>query len=188
MSLETAIVIAAINGEELSPKIATSEKYKHWISVEDFRRCITCANNHGKIWLMSEKPNIKFRAHSNCRCVIIKMQTIEAGTATINGLAGADWALKYSVVLPEYYISKQNLRALGWKKGKDISDIIKGKVLTKGVYYNANGHLPQKEGREWQEADINYIRGKRNGQRIVWSNDGLIFVTYDHYETFYEIV
>lgn len=38
------------------------------------------------------------------------------------------------------------------------------------------------------EADINYMGGYRDGDRIVFSNDGLIFVTYNHYETFYEIV
>ncbi len=43
-------------------------------------------------------------------------------------------------------------------------------------------------GRTWYEADINYSNGKRNKQRILYSNDGLIFVTYDHYETFIEIV
>ncbi len=37
-------------------------------------------------------------------------------------------------------------------------------------------------------ADINYYEGKRNKHRILWSNDGLMFVTYDHYETFYEII
>ena len=37
------------------------------------------------------------------------------------------------------------------------------------------------------EADINYNKGKRNRQRILYSNDGLIFATYDHYQTFYEI-
>lgn len=30
------------------------------------------------------------------------------------------------------------------------------------------------------------INGKRNGHRLLWSNDGLMFVTYDHYVTFYE--
>ena len=48
--------------------------------------------------------------------------------------------------------------------------------------------MPHKDGRVWYEADINYKTGKRNTQRIVWSNDGLIFVPYDHYDTFYEIV
>lgn len=42
-------------------------------------------------------------------------------------------------------------------------------------------------GRIWYEADINYYEGRRNKHRILFPNDGLIFVTYDHYLTFYEI-
>ncbi|MBQ3085849.1 MAG: hypothetical protein IJC45_00790 [Clostridia bacterium] len=61
-------------------------------------------------------------------------------------------------------------------------------MIYNGVYNNSNGHLPQASGRIWYEADINYKVGPRNSQRIVWSNDGLVFVTYDHYETFYEII
>ena len=56
-----------------------------------------------------------------------------------------------------------------------------------GEYGNQNGHLPEAANRSWYEADINYYNGKRNSQRILWSNDGLIFVTYDHYKTFVEI-
>ena len=40
----------------------------------------------------------------------------------------------------------------------------------------------------WYEADINYSDGYRALHRILYSNDGLIFVTYDHYKTFVEIV
>ena len=36
--------------------------------------------------------------------------------------------------------------------------------------------------------NINCKSGKRNTERVVYSNDGLIFVTYDHYHTFYEII
>ena len=39
----------------------------------------------------------------------------------------------------------------------------------------------------WYEADIDYQSGYRNTYRILYSNDGLIFVTYDHYQTFYEV-
>jgi len=39
----------------------------------------------------------------------------------------------------------------------------------------------------WYEADINYTGGARNRERVVYSNDGLVFVTYDHYHTFYEV-
>ncbi|MBR6572639.1 MAG: hypothetical protein IKK77_02865 [Clostridia bacterium] len=61
-------------------------------------------------------------------------------------------------------------------------------MITKGVYKNRNGHLPNENGRVWYEADINYKGGFRNGQRIIYSNDGQLFATYDHYQTFFEIV
>lgn len=61
-------------------------------------------------------------------------------------------------------------------------------MITMGEYLNEDNHLPDAPGRIWYEADINYYEGRRNRHRILWSNDGLIFVTYDHYETFYEVV
>lgn len=56
------------------------------------------------------------------------------------------------------------------------------------VYYNRDGHLPSASGRTWYEADINYRSGYRTPERVLYSNDGLIFVTYDHYHTFIEVV
>ena len=55
------------------------------------------------------------------------------------------------------------------------------------VYKNREGKLPHANGRIWYEADINYTSGHRGTERILYSNDGLVFVTYDHYRTFYEI-
>lgn len=51
-------------------------------------------------------------------------------------------------------------------------------------FENRDGILPEKKNRLWYEADINYKGGYRNKQRVVFSNDGLVFVTYDHYKTF----
>ena len=48
--------------------------------------------------------------------------------------------------------------------------------------------LPSADGRIWYEADIDYEGGYRNDSRILYSNDGLIFATYDHYKTFYEVL
>ena len=62
-----------------------------------------------------------------------------------------------------------------------------GKMIGGNVYHNKEKKLPDISGRVWYEADINYTEGFRNRQRILYSNDGLIFVTYDHYQTFYEI-
>ena len=61
-------------------------------------------------------------------------------------------------------------------------------MLTKGAYKNRDKRLPDVPGRIWYEADINYSFGYRGGERIPYSNDGLIFATYDHYATFVEIV
>jgi hypothetical protein len=61
-------------------------------------------------------------------------------------------------------------------------------MITRGIYYNDNNHLPVENGRIWYEADINYEKGYRGNDRILFSNDGLIFITYDHYKTFVEIV
>lgn len=116
------------------------------------------------------------------------MQAIQAGTATVKGVDGADWSLKYNGKLPEYYVTAKEAIAKNWKPGKRLSDFFPEKMISIGIYKNRDGHLPQKTNRVWHEADINYKTGKRNNQRIVWSNDGLMFVTYDHYENFYEIV
>ena len=106
----------------------------------------------------------------------------------MNGIKGADWTLKYEGELPDYYIAIKDIYNLGWKKGKKPIEYAPGKMITGGIYQNRNGHLPQKERRIWFEADINYAQGSRNSQRAVWSDDGLIFVTYDHYATFHEII
>lgn len=186
--LVNAVNKALAKGQQLALRISTSNHYKHWISVDDLRRCFECKKNHGKIWLVSETPVPSPPAHPNCRCVFERMKAISAGTATINGEDGADWKIKHEGSLPDYYISIQDAVNAGWRYGRWPSNFVPGKMLTGGVYNNDDGHLPMNTNRQWYEADINYSTGRRNKQRIVWSNDGLIFVTYDHYETFYEIV
>lgn len=116
------------------------------------------------------------------------LKAILAGDANTNGINGADWYLKNNGELPDYYINDEELLELGWRPGKRISSFAPGKMYTRGVYDNSDNHLPNADGRIWYEADINYTPGKRNKHRILWSNDRLIFVTYDHYITFYEFV
>ncbi len=47
-------------------------------------------------------------------------------------------------------------------------------------YLKVHGKLP--------DYYITYETGRRGAERILFSNDGLIFVTYDHYDTFIEIM
>ena len=81
------------------------------------------------------------------------------------------------------------MQTFGWiPKEGNLDGIFPGKAIGGSVYYNRNGHLPSASGRVWYEADINYSGGFRGAERILYSNDGLIFVTYDHYESFAEVV
>ncbi|MCD8181008.1 MAG: phage head morphogenesis protein, partial [Firmicutes bacterium] len=126
--------------------------------------------------------------HPNCNCALIVLLCIKAGTATIDGLSGTDYYIKYYGLLPENYLSKREARAVGWKSYKgNLRDVTSDGTIGGDIYYNDDAKLPVASGRTWHEADINYTGGYRNTHRILYSNDGLIFVTYDHYETFYEI-
>ena len=116
------------------------------------------------------------------------MRTKTVGTATNMGYNGADAQIFYMKKLPSYYISKKQARKAGWQDWKgNLNDVLPDKMIGGDIYKNKEGKLPSAPGRVWYEADINYDNGYRNRQRILYSSDGLIFVTYDHYQTFYEI-
>ena len=168
----------------LPPEVLESENYQNWITIIDIKTCPVCLSFHGKIFDNSTPISVNCPVHDRCRCSIEKMKAVKAGNGTKDGKNGADYWIMYRSALPEYYISKDELVALGWKAGRSPAKFAKDKMLTKGEYENRDGKLPQKIGRVWYEADINYYSGRRNGHRILWSNDGLIFITYNHYQTF----
>ena len=116
------------------------------------------------------------------------MDVLPAGYATQDGLDGADYWLTHKGKLPENYLTKEEAKLLGWENKKgNLADVAKGKIIGGNIYHNRAGKLPQANGRIWYEADINYTSEYRGTERILYSNDGLVFVTYDHYQTFYEI-
>ena len=92
-----------------------SKNYKHWISVVDDKRCIDCEEMHGKIYAIDENPIPSPPLHYFCRCYIETMKAILAGKATDKGKDGADWWLKNTGDLPDYYITRQDAKKLVWK-------------------------------------------------------------------------
>lgn len=166
-----------------------SVNWEMWKAVLDYRLCLKCKVMHGQIYDMKSTPNPSPPLHPYCRCRIEAMDAIAAGNGTKDGAGGADIWLKVNGQLPPNYISYKDAIKAGWKKNLgNLSQVVPGKMLARGRYWNRNGHLPQKQGRIWYEADINYKYGYRGDDRILYSNDGLIFVTYDHYMTFIEII
>jgi hypothetical protein len=166
-----------------------STRYVTWKASLDLKTCLSCRDMNGKIYEIGEAIDPEPPLHPNCRCKIERLKALLAGTATKKGVLGADWWLKTYGKLPDYYITKQDAVKQGWKPALgNFGNIAPGKMITRGIYKNIDGHLPSSPGRVWYEADINYTQGYRGLGRILFSNDGLIFVTYDHYGTFYEIV
>ena len=161
---------------------------RNWVATLDLKTCPKCRSRHGQIYQMDETPDTEPPFHPNCRCKIKSMEAVIAGEGTKDGQNGADYWMKYIADLPDYYITRDELLSLGWEKGKSPAKFAPGKMVTMGIYRNDDNRLPQISGRVWYEAGINYYSGRRNGHRLLWSNDGLRFVTYNHYETFLEII
>ncbi len=177
---------------------APSGRWLCWRTFVGPNSCAFCVDTNGKIIDLlnyyetlpvymgapAEPP-----VHPNCRCVIMEMPAMRAGTVTINGMEGADWYLLTIGELPPYYLSKKKARTLGWKKEKgNLGNVAPGMMIGGDIFWNNNGKLPELLGRVWYEADINYMYGYRGDHRIVYSNDGLVFVTYGHYTSYYEII
>lgn len=86
--------------------------------------------------------------------------------------------------LPDNFIAKKQAQALGWE-GDSLEPYAPGKCIGGSRFGNYEGTLPEKDGRTYTECDIDTLgASKRGAKRIVFSNDGLIYYTEDHYETF----
>lgn len=91
--------------------------------------------------------------------------------------------------LPPNYITKQQAQELGWVSSKgNLWEVTDRMVIGGDRFGNREKLLPELTGRQYYECDVNYNGGFRGAERLVYSNDGLIFYTSDHYSTFSEIL
>lgn len=86
--------------------------------------------------------------------------------------------------LPDNFITKKEAQALGWEGGS-LEPYAPGMCIGGDYFGNYEGNLPKEKSREYHECDIDTLGARgRGAKRIVYSNDGLIYYTEDHYETF----
>jgi len=86
--------------------------------------------------------------------------------------------------LPDNFMTKDEARKLGWEVGS-LEEYAPGMAIGGDKFGNYEGILPKAKGRQYYECDIDTIgRDSRGAKRLVYSNDGLIYYTEDHYETF----
>lgn len=86
--------------------------------------------------------------------------------------------------LPDNFITKSEAERLGWEGGS-VERYAPGKCIGGDKFGNREGLLPKASGRQYYECDIDTLGAdSRGAKRIVFSNDGLIYYTDDHYESF----
>lgn len=83
--------------------------------------------------------------------------------------------------LPENYITKNEARDLGWSGGS-VEKYAPGYAIGGDKFGNREGVLPDGT---YHECDIDTIgQNSRGAKRLVYADDGRIYYTEDHYETF----
>ena len=96
-------------------------------------------------------------------------------------------SLKQTGSIPTNFITKAEAEALGWRPGKALENYAPGKQIGGDVFENTTQILPSAPGRIWYEADVGLTgtmsRSKQPGTRLLYSNDGQLYITYDHYQT-----
>ncbi len=84
--------------------------------------------------------------------------------------------------LPSNFITKREASDLGWTGGS-LEPYAPGKCIGGDYFSNYEGLLP--EGKRYTECDIDTLGAKKRGaKRIVFSDDGYIYYTDNHYESY----
>lgn len=85
--------------------------------------------------------------------------------------------------LPDNYMTKAEARKHGWNGGA-LNRVVEGMCIGGDVFSNFEEVLPDIDG-TYYECDIDTLTKKKRGaKRIVFSDEGDIYYTPDHYETF----
>jgi hypothetical protein len=88
--------------------------------------------------------------------------------------------------LPSKFVTKKEAKGQGWRPGKDLWSVsaLRGASIGGDRFGNRERRLPDNS---WREADLDYKGGRRGAKRLVFSGDGVRYVTVDHYRTFVEV-
>lgn len=184
-AVKTGYIIPTIQKSRVT---CVSRRWRKWKTLIAPGTCGYCLRMNGRILAIADNAWYNIPVHLNCGCSSENVTAIVAGTATNGGMNGVDRYLLLFGCLPSGYLTKEAARKAGWKPALgNLDEILPGMMIGGDIYKNRDHRLPESVGRTWYEADFDYDGGYRNHCRLVYSNDGLVFITYDHYLTFLEI-
>lgn len=126
-------------------------------------------------------------AETQAETTVGQQKTIEEGGSYTDKDSVALYLHTYGR-LPDNYITKKQAEAAGWvSKEGNLWEVAPGKSIGGSRFGNYEKKLPEQKGRIWYEGDINFDGSYRGAERIVYSDDGLIYYTGDHYQTFEQL-
>lgn len=100
-------------------------------------------------------------------------------------------SLRTTGALPSNFVTKQHAIKLGWQPGKALANYLPNGQIGGDEFLNTTGVVPSINGRIWYEADVGLVptmkRASQPGTRLLYSSDGLLYISPDHYETVYPI-
>ena len=130
-----------------------------------------------------------------------KTETVSYGSTSSDGVSGNENSsvqvsieklteektvisyVKQNHKLPDYYITKNEARKQGWDPSRgNLCDVLPGKAIGGDKFGNREGRLP--DGEKYFEADVNYHCGGRNADRIIYTLNGDVYLTKNHYKSF----
>ena len=106
-----------------------------------------------------------------------------AGLRDVAGFVDAVQTLRSAHQLPSRYVTKEAATARGWHGG-GLCALWPGHVIGGDQFHYFAAALPNAPGRTYQEADLDSDCRSCGAKRLIFSNDGLIYLTVDHYNTF----
>ncbi|MDL2206905.1 ribonuclease [Eubacteriales bacterium OttesenSCG-928-N13] len=90
--------------------------------------------------------------------------------------------------LPKNFVTKKQAEEAGWDaQSGNLNDVLPGCSIGGDHFGNHEGLLPEAQGRRYTECDIDYTHGHRGGKRIVFSSDGMVFYSANHYKDFEQL-
>ncbi|WP_278352058.1 ribonuclease domain-containing protein [Chryseobacterium gleum] len=126
----------------------------------------------------------------------VKKETVNYGSTSSDGNSSSQVSIdqlteektvisyvKQNHRLPDYYITKNEARKQGWNPSKgNLCEVLPGKAIGGDKFGNREGRLP--DGEKYFEADVNYHCGGRNADRIIYTRNGDVYLTKNHYKSF----
>ena len=110
----------------------------------------------------------------------LDLKTTEAANEVVE-------SLRATGQLPSNYVTKGDAAQQGWQPGKALNNSVPSGQIGGDVFYNTTNVVPSASGRTWYEADIGLTgtmsRSNQPGTRLLYSSDGLLYITTDHYKT-----